>query len=221
MTTPDPFSPEAASNYDATPVNEPTDGGPVAGAPVPGAPVPGAPTYGAPAPAAPMYPPPGYAAYPPAPTNGGTDGVSIAALVAGVLGTGVVALVLGIVGLRRTRGGVRAGRGMALAGVILGALGTIVWTVAIIGVIAFFANLDGGVTPAPDPMWDINQTESGYGSDPHLDMLWDECDAGDMAACDDLFLESPWGSEYEEFADNCGTQGRPVFQIYCDAGTGE
>lgn len=48
-----------------------------------------------------------------------------------------------------------------------------------------------------------------YGDDPHLDALWDSCAGGDMAACDDLYMDSPWGSEYEEFANNCGTAGNP------------
>ncbi|TDE88576.1 hypothetical protein EXU48_22910 [Occultella glacieicola] len=43
-----------------------------------------------------------------------------------------------------------------------------------------------------------------YGSDPHLDRLHDQCEAGDYAACDDLYFESPVGSEYEEFGDTCG-----------------
>lgn len=79
------------------------------------------------------YPEPFYAPgwAPPRPR---TDGVSVAALVAGVLGTGPVALVLGLVGLRRTRPGApvrRAGRGLAVAGVALGALGTLAWAGAV------------------------------------------------------------------------------------------
>jgi len=43
-----------------------------------------------------------------------------------------------------------------------------------------------------------------YGDDPFLDALWDACAAEDWQACDDLFLESPGGSEYEEFGATCG-----------------
>ena len=43
-----------------------------------------------------------------------------------------------------------------------------------------------------------------YGSDPELDILWDACEAGDGAACDDLFFQSPIDSEYEAFGDTCG-----------------
>lgn len=43
--------------------------------------------------------------------------------------------------------------------------------------------------------------ESGtYGSDPELDALQDECLAGDAQACEDLYNESPEGSEYEDTA---------------------
>jgi hypothetical protein len=52
-----------------------------------------------------------------------------------------------------------------------------------------------------------------YGSDPALDELWDQCEDGDYQACDDLYNESPSGSEYEEFADTCGNRNEP--QGYC------
>ena len=46
-----------------------------------------------------------------------------------------------------------------------------------------------------------------YGDDPELDALWDACEAGDDVACDDLFWQSPTGSEYESFALSCGGRG--------------
>ena len=39
-----------------------------------------------------------------------------------------------------------------------------------------------------------------YGSDPALDALQDDCVAGDQVACDDLYFQSPAGSEYESTA---------------------
>ncbi|GAA2071484.1 hypothetical protein GCM10009821_06580 [Aeromicrobium halocynthiae] len=39
-----------------------------------------------------------------------------------------------------------------------------------------------------------------YGSDPRLDALHDDCVDGDADACDELYLESPVGSEYESVA---------------------
>lgn len=59
-----------------------------------------------------------------------------------------------------------------------------------------------------DPMtFDGGFDETGsdtYGDDPALDALWDECEAGDGEACDDLWRLSPVGSRYEEFGDTCG-----------------
>jgi hypothetical protein len=52
-----------------------------------------------------------------------------------------------------------------------------------------------------------------YGSDSYLDSLWDSCSNGDFSACDDLFLESPSGSEYKEFGDTCGYRNEP--SAYC------
>jgi hypothetical protein len=48
-----------------------------------------------------------------------------------------------------------------------------------------------------------------YGDDPYFDGLWDACAAGDGAACDTLFLESPIGSEYETFGYTCGYRYSP------------
>jgi hypothetical protein len=53
--------------------------------------------------------------------------VSVAALVTGALGLGPVAVVLGLIGWRRTRPGALRGRGLAVAGLVLGALGTLAW----------------------------------------------------------------------------------------------
>jgi len=49
--------------------------------------------------------------------------------------------------------------------------------------------------------------EGAFGSDVGLDLLWAECEGGDMTACDDLYLGSPVGSEYEEFGATCGGRG--------------
>ncbi len=62
-----------------------------------------------------------------------TSGTAIASLVCGLLGcipflTGLAAVVLGIFGIRSTRDPLVTGRGMAIAGLILGALGLVGWT---------------------------------------------------------------------------------------------
>jgi hypothetical protein len=50
---------------------------------------------------------------------------------------------------------------------------------------------------------------SSYGDDPELDVLWDACAARDAAACDQLYSESPFLSEYEEFGETCGYRVEP------------
>ncbi|NAZ82616.1 DUF4190 domain-containing protein, partial [Kineococcus sp. R8] len=52
-----------------------------------------------------------------------TDGFAIASLVTGIVGLGVVPLALGVVALQRTARSGAAGRGMAVAGIVLGAVG--------------------------------------------------------------------------------------------------
>jgi hypothetical protein len=81
---------------------------------------------------------PGWQEQRPAPR---TDGVAVAALVTGVLGLGPVAVVLGLLGVRRTRPAGAAGsrgtrgRGLAVAGTVLGAVGTLAWAgLAAIGI---------------------------------------------------------------------------------------
>lgn len=62
------------------------------------------------------------------------------------------------------------------------------------------SNLDSGSS--------VDGSDTDYGDNAMLDALWDDCDGGDMEACDDLYRESPSGSEYEDFGDNCGGRGR-------------
>jgi len=161
-------------------------------------------------------------AYQPAygtPGSQGTDGTSIAALVTGVLGLGAVATILGAIGLRKTADGTRKGTGMAWAGVILGILGTIGWSLAAAWFIAGAAIVTSSGLEFDDleGSTDIIFSDADtYGDDPELDALWDGCAAGDMAACDDLYFESPLNSEYEEFGDTCGGLGRPDGQVWCE-----
>lgn len=70
-----------------------------------------------------------------------TDGFSVAALVLGILGFNIFAIVFGIIGLNRTSTGQYSGRGMAIAGIVLGALSLI----ALIFIFVFFVALVGAV----------------------------------------------------------------------------
>jgi hypothetical protein len=50
----------------------------------------------------------------------------------------------------------------------------------------------------------FNPDANAYGDDPELDALYDDCEAGDATACDNLYLGSAPGSEYEQFGGTCG-----------------
>ena len=54
---------------------------------------------------------------------------------------------------------------------------------------------------------DVISSGGNYGDDPVLDDLYNQCADGDNQACDDLFWQSPSGSEYEAFGSNCGGRG--------------
>jgi hypothetical protein len=95
--------------------------------PPPGSP-PGTPSPGTPSPGT---PPPGWPPAPPAASaqSGGTSGLAIASLVLGILwicGIGsLLAIIFGGVALGVTKGGRKAGRGFAVAGLVLGIIGVI------------------------------------------------------------------------------------------------
>ncbi len=99
--------------------------------------VPGAPPYGY------QYPPaPGYYNAPMAPAN---HGFAIASLVCSILGAlffpiigSILGIVFGAVALRQIRAsdGRFQGRGLAIAGIIVGAVALVLWACIIAGVIA-------------------------------------------------------------------------------------
>jgi len=93
-------------------------------------------------------------------TPNGTDGVSVAALVLGILGIVVAAVPLGVIGLIRTKGGVRKGRGMAIAGLVLSG----VWIVLIMIVTAAALLLasDVTVTTAPSPGFSVSPGQVSF-----------------------------------------------------------
>lgn len=59
-----------------------------------------------------------------------------------------------------------------------------------------------------------------YGDDNDLDKLWRECDRGIWTSCDDLYLQSPLGSDYEWFGASCG-EVIPDPIDYCDVSNQE
>jgi Domain of unknown function (DUF4190) len=68
-----------------------------------------------------------------------TSAAAIASLVCGLLGfvpflTGLAALILGIVGIKKTKDPMVTGRGMAIAGLVLGCLSVAGWTIFMVSV---------------------------------------------------------------------------------------
>ena len=62
----------------------------------------------------------------------------------------------------------------------------------------------------------VNADAVAYGDDPQLDALYDGCAAGDAVACDELYVQSPSGSEYEQFAGTCGNRFEYSDTEYCE-----
>lgn len=74
---------------------------------------------------------------------------------------------------------------------------------AVVGVLAVWLFLrSAGLSPG-----EIERV--GEGSPERLAELRAGCEAGDMQACDDLYLESPFDSEDEAFGDTCGGRNEP------------
>jgi hypothetical protein len=51
---------------------------------------------------------------------------------------------------------------------------------------------------------------TGVSDDATLQAWYDACAAGDMTACDDLFVQSPYDSEFEQFGSTCGGTREPT-----------
>ena len=67
-----------------------------------------------------------------------------------------------------------------------------------------------------DPFGSADSDANAYGDDPALDALYDDCAAGDATACDDLYVQSPPDSEYEQFAGTCGDRFEYSDTEYCE-----
>ena len=111
------------------------------------------PTYGQQPPGQPGYGQPGYGQQPfgvPPPPAGNSNGLGTAALVLGILSLvtwflfigglfGVIAVVLGFLGRGKAKRGEASNGGMALAGIITGAVGILLTVLVIVGVAALFS----------------------------------------------------------------------------------
>lgn len=139
------------------------------------------------------------------------DGISIAALVTGVLGMGVVPLVLGIVGITRTKNGERKGRGMAIAGLVLGALQVVVF--AVLFMIGFLAALSEGIDTASTNQGstsstsDYNLGQTGAGSD---------LDNGSSLTSEEIDELEAYLNDLNENGTYGSGPGEDVFDIWID-----
>ncbi|HEY0119760.1 MAG TPA: DUF4190 domain-containing protein [Cellulomonas sp.] len=107
----------------------------------------------------------------------GTDGFAIAALVFGILG-GWLALIFGFIALSRIKKSGARGRGMAIAGLSIGAAWIVIGILAAVAIPVF-----------------VNQRHEA---------LHNQCAGGDMAACDQLYNSSAAGSDDKDFGNTCG-----------------
>jgi hypothetical protein len=127
-----------------------------------GATPPPAPSYGATPP--PAYPTPGPAAYQPAPApapaGGNSNGMAVAALILGILTFfclgplgALLAIIFGFLGLKKAKE-INVGKGMSIAGIVLGAIGLVATVIFIIVLVVAGStaksNLNdiGGVAPS-------------------------------------------------------------------------
>jgi len=93
--------------------------------------------------------------------------------------------------------------------IILGVVGLII--LLTIGAVIFFINKARNVVEDNFNLDEItndlnNLTGGNHGDNATFDALWDACAAEDWASCDQLYLDSPFGSEYESFGDTCGNR---------------
>ncbi|MGW1512651.1 DUF4190 domain-containing protein [Streptomyces sp. NPDC002394] len=179
-----PSAPGAPGAPEAVPPPPVAPGGPAATAGY-GYPT-AAPGYGYP-PASPTPPgAPGYGAYPSSygpgygqppgwqPPQQPSNGMGIASLVLGIIAAvgfclyglniilGILALVFGVIGMKKAGRGEATNRGMALAGVILGAVGIVVGSV-VLGLIIWAATQDASSFEegSGDPFASVLQIERG------------------------------------------------------------
>lgn len=169
----DPHGPDGQTNdpdpYGGAPQSNPYGSTPPPPPPPPYSPPSGSPSganpYAAPGYDSPGYYSPGYPGGPADPQR--TDGVSVGALVASLLGLCtflgfLVGIVLGIIGLRRTRQGRAKGRGLAIAGIVVGALGLVIYTIAIVVIVVATVHLV--VTPGNAKAGECVDVDHGGGS---------------------------------------------------------
>jgi hypothetical protein len=159
-----PPQPSAPTPAAPTPASYPTPGQPTPTATTPtysgnpsASPMPTYTPGASQAPPVPGYPAPGaYSPYQAAPQTGGTNGLAIASLVLSLLwicGIGsLVAVVFGIIALSQTKKSGQKGKGLAIAGLVIGSLGLIATVVTTVVVVT---SADKIIETSPDERDDV------------------------------------------------------------------
>jgi hypothetical protein len=160
---------------------------------------------------------------PPVPINPATSGFAIAALVLSLVGGAILGVVFGILALNDIKKTGKQGRGMAIAGIVIGAVASVAW-------IFFWI----AMAVAANSIEDYDYTPSDFGDtstyvppavpadpgdaavDTLLSDLYGQCADGDMAACDSLYFAAPMGSEQEAFGQTCGGREPAGYLELCD-----
>ena len=115
---------------------------------------------------------------------------------------GGVSVVLGIIAQVQIKRTGERGRGLAIAGIVVGAIPAVIVSIIVLG--AIIAEILDSRPSFPDPAPSISSSPSNYGDDDDLDVLWDDCADGDYGSCEDLYYESDVGTQYEDFGWTCG-----------------
>jgi len=68
-----------------------------------------------------------------------TSGLAVGGFVTALLGISLVGLILSVMAFKETKTGVKGGHGLAVAGAIIGGLGTAAWTLLLLPLVLFSA----------------------------------------------------------------------------------
>ncbi len=97
-----------------------------------------------------------------------SNGLALAALITGILGMGIIPIILGFLGLNRSKV-VNSGKGLSIAGIILGFLSILMSILLVLIIIPVFANQQKGAIVAgvqSDVKNTINQVATALAKDP-------------------------------------------------------
>jgi hypothetical protein len=128
------------------------------------------PNAGAPSAPYPTYPPPAPSYPPPPPAGSRTNGLAVASLVLGIVwlcGVGsILALVFGAMALSRIKRTGEGGRGLVIAGIVLGSIGAVMLVVSIAAIAGSSSDDDDTSTGTTEAGQEGPETNSGNAEHP-------------------------------------------------------